>query len=91
MTQGFWKEFFLLKPDTTRLREILEDTDAEGLINVQVGDLNTLPDYFITNVDAASFPGPALERHGFRETPRVADDRECARRKYRPPISVPAE
>lgn len=36
MTEGFWKELFLLKPDTQRLREILEDTDPEGLINVQV-------------------------------------------------------
>jgi len=91
MTQGFWKEFFLLKPDTTRLREILEDTDAEGLINVQVSGLKTLPNCFITNLDAASFPGPALKRHGFHETPRVTHDRERARRKYRSPISIPAE
>jgi len=91
MTQGFWKEFFLLKPDTTRLREILEDTDAEGLINVQVSGLNTLPNYYITNPDAASFPRPALKRHVFHETPRVTHDRECTRRKYRPPISISAE
>lgn len=36
MTEGFWTEMFLLKPDLPRLREILEDTDAESLIHLQV-------------------------------------------------------
>jgi hypothetical protein len=35
-SEGFWSELFLLKPDLPRLREILENTDAEFLIHVQV-------------------------------------------------------
>lgn len=34
--EGFWAELFLLKPDAARLRQILEDTDAEYLIHLQV-------------------------------------------------------
>ena len=35
-SEGFWSELFLLKPDLPRLREILENTDPEFLIHVQV-------------------------------------------------------
>lgn len=33
---GFWSTLFLLKPDTIALREILDNTDAEFLIHLQV-------------------------------------------------------
>ena len=36
-SEGFWTELFLLKPDTAKLRQILEDTDAEYLIHLQAG------------------------------------------------------
>ncbi|KAK4507106.1 hypothetical protein PRZ48_000840 [Zasmidium cellare] len=32
---GFWSTFFLLRPDTVALREILDNTDAEFLIHLQ--------------------------------------------------------
>jgi hypothetical protein len=35
-TAGFWRELFLLKPDIPRLRQILNDTDADFLLHVQV-------------------------------------------------------
>ena len=35
-SEGFWRELFLLKPDLVKLRELLEDTDAEFLIHIQV-------------------------------------------------------
>lgn len=34
-SEGFWAELFLLRPDTVRLRQILDDTDAEFLLHVQ--------------------------------------------------------
>ncbi|GAB7342333.1 hypothetical protein MBLNU457_g0559t1 [Dothideomycetes sp. NU457] len=34
-SEGFWKEFFLLKPDVARLCEILDDTSADFLLHVQ--------------------------------------------------------
>ena len=34
--QGFWTELFLLKPDIAQLRHILESTDGEYLIHLQV-------------------------------------------------------
>ncbi|KAF2766553.1 DUF1741-domain-containing protein [Teratosphaeria nubilosa] len=33
--EGFWRELFLLKPDFSRLRGILENTDAEFLLEIQ--------------------------------------------------------
>jgi hypothetical protein len=35
-SEGFWREFFLLQPDTVRLRQILENVDGEGLIHAEV-------------------------------------------------------
>ncbi|GAB7360545.1 hypothetical protein MBLNU230_g8493t1, partial [Neophaeotheca triangularis] len=32
--EGFWRELFLLKPDTLRLRTILHDTDAHFLLHI---------------------------------------------------------
>ncbi|GAB7329524.1 hypothetical protein MBLNU13_g01293t2 [Cladosporium sp. NU13] len=32
-TEGFWRELFLLKPDLARLKQILEDIDAEYLLH----------------------------------------------------------
>ncbi|KAK5175218.1 uncharacterized protein LTR77_000355 [Saxophila tyrrhenica] len=33
--EGFWRELFLLKPDVPRLRETLEDIDADFLLHTQ--------------------------------------------------------
>lgn len=33
--EGFWKEFFLLRPDLRRLGQILDDTDADYLLQTQ--------------------------------------------------------
>jgi hypothetical protein len=33
--KGFWRELFLLKPDIPRLRQLLEDTDPNYLLQVQ--------------------------------------------------------
>ena len=35
-TEGFWRELFLLKPDLPRLKQILEDIDAEYLLHAPV-------------------------------------------------------
>lgn len=35
-SEGFWRELFLLKPDLPKLREMLENTDAEFLLHIQV-------------------------------------------------------
>ncbi|KAK3721798.1 hypothetical protein LTR37_002963 [Vermiconidia calcicola] len=35
VSEGFWKELFLLKPDASRLRQILEATDPNFLLHVQ--------------------------------------------------------
>lgn len=35
-TEGFWRELFLLKPDLARLKQILEDIDAEYLLHAPV-------------------------------------------------------
>ena len=35
-TEGFWRELFLLKPDLVRLKQILEDIDAEYLLHAPV-------------------------------------------------------
>ena len=35
-SEGFWGELFLLKPDLPQFREILENTDPEFLIHIQV-------------------------------------------------------
>lgn len=32
---GFWRELFLLRPDIPRLRQILQDTDADFLLQTQ--------------------------------------------------------
>lgn len=34
--EAFWSTLFLLKPDTVALRDILDNTDAEFLIHLQV-------------------------------------------------------
>lgn len=34
--EGFWRELFLLKPDTNKLAEMLDDMDAVTLIHIQV-------------------------------------------------------
>jgi hypothetical protein len=39
-TEGFWRELFLLKPDIPQLRQILEDTDAEFLLHLQVQSIH---------------------------------------------------
>ncbi|KAI4161783.1 MAG: hypothetical protein LQ342_004616 [Letrouitia transgressa] len=35
LTNGFWKEFFLLRPNTTKLRQRLEDFSADDLLQIQ--------------------------------------------------------
>jgi hypothetical protein len=35
-SEGFWREFFLLKPDKQRLYEILEPMTALDLLHIQV-------------------------------------------------------
>jgi len=35
-SEGFWKELFLLRPDILHLTQILEDTSADYLLQVQV-------------------------------------------------------
>jgi hypothetical protein len=35
-SEGFWRELFLLKPDVVQLRQLLEDTDADFLLHMQV-------------------------------------------------------
>jgi len=35
-SEGFWRELFLLKPDTVAFGKILEDIDAETLLHVPV-------------------------------------------------------
>ena len=37
-TEGFWRELFLLKPDVSRLRELLESTDVDFLLHMRVSD-----------------------------------------------------
>lgn len=48
--QGFWTELFLLKPDTAKLRQILEDTDTEYLIHLQVRHFSTNPSTSANNL-----------------------------------------
>jgi len=38
-SNGFWSEFFLLKPDKHRLRDRLEDLHANDLLHLQVFEL----------------------------------------------------
>ncbi|KAK5119375.1 hypothetical protein LTR85_007731 [Meristemomyces frigidus] len=33
--EGFWRELFLLKPDIPRLRQLLDDSDADFLLHIQ--------------------------------------------------------
>ena len=35
-SEGFWRELFLLKPDTVAFGKILEDIDTETLLHVPV-------------------------------------------------------
>lgn len=35
-SDGFWREFFLLRPDAHRLQKKLEDLSADQLLNLQV-------------------------------------------------------
>lgn len=35
-TEGFWRELFLLKPDLMRLKETLDEIDAEYLLHTPV-------------------------------------------------------
>lgn len=34
--EGFWREFFLLRPDTGQLRQILEKLHADEILSLQV-------------------------------------------------------
>lgn len=38
-SEGFWQEFFLLKPDPPRLRRVLSDLSADAMLHFQVGYL----------------------------------------------------
>jgi len=53
-SEGFWKEFFLLKPDVARLGEILDDTEADFLLHVQHH-----PQQLFANAIAAARSGQA--------------------------------
>lgn len=35
-SEGFWRELFLLKPDTKRLGDMLDTINADTLIHIQV-------------------------------------------------------
>lgn len=39
-SEGFWREFFLLNPDTTRLRQILEPLTADDILLMQASCLS---------------------------------------------------
>jgi len=39
--EGFWRELFLLKPDVYTLAEIVDNTDADFLLQVQVDQSQT--------------------------------------------------
>jgi hypothetical protein len=40
--EGFWEEFFLLKPDPSSLQQILDDLSPDDLLHLQVCDLATI-------------------------------------------------
>ncbi|KAF2199599.1 DUF1741-domain-containing protein [Delitschia confertaspora ATCC 74209] len=35
LSEGFWEEFFLLRPDTFRLKQVLDDVSADELLHLQ--------------------------------------------------------
>ena len=42
-SDGFWREFFLLKPDKVRLQRKIEDLSASDLLHLQVRKAATYP------------------------------------------------
>lgn len=55
-TEGFWREFFLLKPDKATLHKILLGLNPDDLLHLQVwgcGGHSSMPSWFRTGADTA--------------------------------------